>query len=154
MLRRQVLVTVLAGVIVAGSTAGAYAAISGGGEPASPGSGDAMVAPAFPERQAGPQTVTPQPGMINVRPIAWQRSEVLDSQTVRVLYTSGVEPCYVLDHVTVDYHATEVVITLYQGTAPDAANTVCIQIAEEKATVVTLSEPLAGRAIVDGSLRR
>jgi len=151
--RKQVLVTVLAGVIVAGSTAGAYAAISAGDEPVNSGNNTA-VAPGFAGQQADLPTVTPQPGMINVQPIAWQQAEVLDSRTVRVLFSSGVEPCYVLDHITVDYTADEVVITLYQGTAPEAANTVCIQIAEEKATMVTLSEPIADRAIVDGSPRR
>jgi hypothetical protein len=153
-LRRQFLVAALAGVIAAGSTVGAYAAISRSEQPVRSDVDNTAVAPGSTSPQEGPQTVTPRPGMINVRPTAWQEAEALDDRTVRVLFSSGVEPCYVLDHVTVDYGADEVAITLYQGSDPHYADAVCIQIAINKVTEVTLDEPLAGRAIVDGSRPR
>lgn len=135
MLTKRFLVGVLAGVIMVGSTVVAYAATA----PATTGPG------------GGPQLVTPQPGMRSVRPIPWREAKPLDDRTVRVSYTSGVAPCYVLDHVTVDYGADKVTITLYEGSGPLAQGQACVMIAIRKAVDVTLTEPLRDRAIVDGA---
>jgi hypothetical protein len=155
----------LAVALTVGSTAVAYAAISGVEQPAKSGNDTAVlpdavlpaaVLPAAVSlvaviRQEGPQPVAPRPGMSHVRPIPWQEADPLDDRTVRVLFDSGVEPCYVLDHVTVTYGTDEVTITLYEGSDPRAEGQACIQIAVEKATVVTLDESLQGRTLVDGS---
>lgn len=135
-MRKRLLLGVLTGFIMTGSVGAAYGS------------------PAATDPAAGPQTVTPRGGTLNARPIPWQKAEVLDSRTVRLLFSSGVEPCHVLDHVTVGYGASEVSITLYEGSDPLAGNQACIQIAVEKAVEVVLNEPLGGRTVSDGSSAR
>ena len=99
-----------------------------------------------------PSIVTPQPGQEDVRPIAWQEAEPgMDERTVTVSYYSGVEPCYVLDHIDVEYSAKKITITLFEGHAPGDDETPCIEIAVFKAAVVQLDEPIDGRKIVDGA---
>ncbi|MGH3912850.1 MAG: hypothetical protein ACRDTC_05495 [Pseudonocardiaceae bacterium] len=142
---------VLIGVIAGGSAAGAYVLLSRSDEPVTSDVTNTAVSPVSIDQQQGPRTVAPRPGMLHPRPVAWRKAEAVDSRMVRVSFSSGVEPCYVLDHVTVDYGASEVTITLYQGSDPQAEHTACIQIAVEKVTDVRLDQPLGGRAIVDGA---
>jgi hypothetical protein len=99
-----------------------------------------------------PQTVTPRPGMRNVHPVPWDRA-VPDAsgRRVRVEYTTGVEPCHVLDHVDVRYSPSAVTITLFEGSDPKAANQYCIDIAVRRTTDVTLRQPLGRRTLVDGA---
>lgn len=97
---------------------------------------------------------TPRPGQEDVRAREWESAEVAeDDVTVTLTWWSGVEPCTVLDRVEVDERADEVVITLYEGNAPGDEGA-CPAIAMERRTRVTLSAPLAGRAIVDGAKGR
>jgi hypothetical protein len=98
----------------------------------------------------GPQRVEPQPGQLDVRPIGWQRVKG-DGRRLRVLYTSGIEPCYVLDRVEVVESARRVTITLYEGRADLEEDVACIEIAVRKFTVVELEEPLGDRPVKDGA---
>ena len=99
-----------------------------------------------------PSIAVPQPGQEDVRPIMWQEVEKgMDDQTVTLYYYSGVEPCYVLDHVDVEYGKKEVTITLFEGHTPGEGDTPCIEIAIYTATVVELDEPLDGRKVVEGA---
>ncbi len=66
-------------------------------------------------------------------------------------FTSGVEPCDVLDHVDVAYGADAVTITLFEGHDPGGGDVACIEIGVFKRTIVTLDRPLDARAIVDGA---
>ena len=67
------------------------------------------------------QDVVPTPGMSDVRPTGWIKATVgPDDRTVTLRFWSGVEPCYVLDHVDVAYAADGVTITLFQGSDPSA----------------------------------
>jgi hypothetical protein len=95
--------------------------------------------------------VKPRPGMVRMQRVAWQRAEERGDRVVRVFFESGVEPCYVLDHVDVEYLDQEIRITLFEGSDPEAGDAVCIQIAVLKAVDVTLAEPVRGRRLVDGS---
>jgi hypothetical protein len=97
------------------------------------------------------QPVEPTPGMAGVRARAFDRAMLNDDGTVTILFTSGVEPCSVLDHVTVDEGATTVTVTLYEGHDPDAGDVACIEIAVLKSVTITLDHPLDGRDIVDGT---
>ena len=98
------------------------------------------------------QTVVPTPGMDNVNPTSWIKAEPsADGTSVTVRFWSGVEPCYVLDHVDVAYGNDAVTITLYQGNDPTAGDVACIDIAMLKQVVVPLDKPLDGRRIVDGT---
>ena len=99
-----------------------------------------------------PQIVEPTPGMDNVRQTAFDTATIgADDTTLTIVFWSGVEPCYVLDHVDVSYGADAVTVTLFQGSDPNAGDVACIDIALQKQVTITLDEPLAGRAIVDGA---
>ena len=97
------------------------------------------------------QPVEPTPGMADVRARPFDRAMLNDDGTVTILFTSGVEPCAVLDHVTVDEGDAAVTITLYEGHDPDAGDVACIEIAVLKSVTITLDHPLDGRDIVDGA---
>jgi hypothetical protein len=100
----------------------------------------------------GAQLVEPTPGMAGVRPHAFDHAVVGDDgRTLTVFFWSGVEPCYVLDHVDVAYGAKAVTITLYEGHDPDAGDVACIEIALLKKVVVPLGEPVGDREILDGA---
>jgi hypothetical protein len=100
----------------------------------------------------GAQLVEPTPGMTDVRPHAFDHAVVGDDGTsVTVYFWSGVEPCYVLDHVDVAYGADAVTITLYEGHDASAGDAACIDIAVSKKVVVQLDQPLGDREIVDGA---
>lgn len=95
--------------------------------------------------------VHPTPGMTDVHPIPWTSANVGgDDHTIAVAFTTGIAPCYVLDHVGVAYTADTVTITLYQGSAPSSQHVACADIAMFASTTVRLDQPLAGRTIVDG----
>lgn len=99
-----------------------------------------------------PQVVEPTPGMDNVRPTAFDTATIgNDDTTLTIVFWSGVEPCSVLDHVTLSYAADTVTVTLFQGSDPNAGDVACIDIAVQKQVTITLDEPLAGRQIVDGA---
>ena len=98
------------------------------------------------------QDVVPTPGMDGVAPVVWVKALVgTDDRTVTLRFWSGVEPCYVLDHVDVAYGPDGVIVTLFQGSDPSAGNVACIEIAVLKQTTITLDQPLAGRPLVDGA---
>jgi hypothetical protein len=101
--------------------------------------------------QRSHRLVVPEPGMDDVRPIRWQSVRSVDARTLMIRFTSGVEPCYVLDHVDVEYGREHVAVTLFEGHDPGAGDVACIEIAELKRVRVELSEPLGNRRIVDGA---
>ncbi len=99
-----------------------------------------------------PQIVEPTPGMADVHPIDFDTAKVGDDdRTVTVDFVTGVAPCSVLDHVDVSYGADAVTITLFEGHDPGAGMVACPAIAVFERTIVTLDQPLDGRAIVDGA---
>jgi hypothetical protein len=95
--------------------------------------------------------VAPSPGMADVHPIPWQSIRKVNRRTLLVRFTSGVEPCHVLDHVDVEYGSRHVAITLFEGHDPDSDNVACIEIAELKQVRVELAEALDGRRVIDGA---
>ena len=79
------------------------------------------------------------------RPAARCRSRQIEPSidgrhvTVKLTWTSGVEPCYVLDSVmVVPRTATPFDLTVVEGTGRGGA--ICIEIAQQKATIVDLGE--------------
>lgn len=98
-----------------------------------------------------PQRVRPRPGMTDLHVIAWARANPVSQRAVDVYFWSGVEPCYVLDHVDVAYARRAVTITLYEGHDPSEEGSACIEIAVKKVVRVHLDEPLAERALRDGA---
>lgn len=105
--------------------------------------------PASPEPEPTPLLVTPRPGLIDVRPNPFDKVVVLDERTLEVRFWGGVEECYGVDRVDVEYGETEITVTVYQGRVPTAE--VCIEIAVLTAVRVKLDEPIAGRKVTDGA---
>ena len=100
----------------------------------------------------GAQLVEPTPGMADVRPRAFDHVLVNeDGSSVTIFFWSGVEPCYVLDHIDVDAGLNAITITLFEGHDTNAGDVACIDIALLKKVVVQLDEPVGDRSIVDGA---
>jgi hypothetical protein len=115
---------------------------------------DPVSATAAPHTPPGarPLLVTPMRGMADVHAIRWEQAEpAADGRRVRVFFTSGPEPCNILDHVDVAYSRDAVSITLFEGSEPTPDGRACIEIAVAKAVDVALDQPRAGRRILDGS---
>jgi hypothetical protein len=99
----------------------------------------------------GAQKVVPMPGMSDVHPRIFDKVVVgNDDRTLTIFFWSGVEPCYVLDHVDVDEGPGAVTVTLFEGHDASAGDVACIEIALLKKVVVQLDQPVGGRPIVDG----
>jgi hypothetical protein len=105
-----------------------------------------------PPAEPQPQVVEPTPGMADVYARGFDTATVDDDddRTVTIDFVSGIEPCYVLDHIDVAYGAS-VTITLHEGHQLTNEDVACIDIGVFKRVIVTLDEPLAGRRIVDGA---
>jgi hypothetical protein len=100
----------------------------------------------------GAQEVEPTPGMSDVSARIFDDVIVGDDdRTLTIFFWSGVEPCYVLDHVDVAYRADAITITLFEGHDASAGDVACIEIALLKKVVVPLDEQAGDRAIVDGA---
>ena len=160
-LHRPLVLVGLAAVLTLGACASAAApASSPSPQPASPAPSAPSAAPGGgssddPDTSVGgpldpgpvdpgagqPTLVIPKPGQLNPRPLPAAKLEAtVDGRRVLVKATwwSGVEPCNVLDSVKVDRSGTDIAITLVEGTSdPTAA---CIELAQEKATIVDLGE--------------
>ena len=121
---------------------------TGGGAPGNPGQTDptapigGIVNPTPVDPGFGqPKLVIPRPGQLNPRPVGAASLEPAVSGNhvlVKVTWWSGVEPCNVLDSVKVERSGTAITIQLIEGTGD--AHAICIEIAEQKATIVDLGE--------------
>jgi hypothetical protein len=108
--------------------------------------------PVVTDPDQGAQLVEPTPGMADVRSHIFDHVVVSDDgSSVTVFFWSGVEPCYVLDHVDVDEGPDTVTITLFEGHDTSDGDVACIDIALLKKVVVPLDAPVGDRRIVDGA---
>lgn len=145
------LFAVLVTAPVAGACGGPAPVSSASPSPESP-TDVAVDTPAPGTPTAGPSPAVPKGGTLKPRKIAWTSAEPeADGRTIRILWTSGVEPCHTLDRVDVAETAKTVTITLYEGPLRASPDVACIEIAIEKVTEVRLDKPLGGRKIVDGA---
>ncbi|MBA2725571.1 MAG: hypothetical protein H0U53_06240 [Actinobacteria bacterium] len=159
--RNLILLLLLIGTLGACGEPAADAPVLGGPVAEDPDTGEPTSGPESPfqnspgviEPDPAPKAspVEPQPGQQDVRAAGWESAKVLGNREVRIRYWSGVEPCYVLDRVEVDYRAKTVEITVFEGSTPSDEDVACIEIALLKETIVSLDEPLAGRTITDGA---
>ena len=76
---------------------------------------------------------------------------IVDDTTIEVRFYNGVEPCYGVDHATVEQSPAAVIVEVGVGSNPAAGGVACIEIAELQAVRLTLTRPLGDRAIVDAS---
>lgn len=106
----------------------------GGGTSADPGFG------------VGAKPIVPKPGQaINVRPIAAEQLAArVDGNKiiVKALWTSGVEPCTILDSIVVSKGAGTYTITLQEGSSPQEI--ACIAIAEQHVTEFEIPDVAPG----------
>jgi len=120
----------------------------GGGAPGDPGQTDpsvpvgGIVNPTPVDPGLGqPKLVIPRPGQLNPRPVGAASLEPAVNGhhvLVKITWWSGVEPCNVLDSVKVERSGTAITIQLIEGSGD--AHAICIEIAEQKATIVDLGE--------------
>jgi len=95
----------------------------------------------------GVELVEPQPGQQDVHPVALERMDATASGrvvSVDAYWTSGVDPCYVLDRVEVQLDTEERTadVTILEGTSdPDA---ICVMMAVAKHTIISFEVPSTG----------
>jgi ABC-type transport system substrate-binding protein len=166
-LRRPVTVIALVATlaIAACSSAAAPAASQGSASPSAPPSAQPSASdpdtsvggpsdPAPVDPGAGqPALVIPRSGQLNPRPLgATSLEPAVNGRRVlvKVTWWSGVEPCNVLDSVKVDQTGTTVDITLIEGSSDP--NAICIELAQQNATIVDLGELEPGTYTITSSL--
>lgn len=145
--------TILTAVLLAACGAEDDGGVIAGGDPDRPVTSPSTVSTdtAGPPPAGGARVVQPTPGLDNVVPTAIDSAVIADETTVEVRFYNGVEPCYGVDHATVEQSPTAVIVEVGIGSNPAAGDVACIEIAELQAVRLTLAEPLGDRAIVDGS---
>jgi hypothetical protein len=116
----------------------------GAGTPGDPGTGAGVLpadpTPVDPGAQE-PTLVIAKPGQLDVHPVGAQRLQAsVDGRhvLVKITWTSGVEPCNVLDSVRVDRSDRHISITIVEGSS--SRDAMCIEIAMIKATIVDLGD--------------
>jgi hypothetical protein len=127
------------------AAASVVACASGAGSTPSPSpatGGPPVAAPSFPPLPFGePAVVVPRPGTLDPHDVPVEQLEALVEGRhifVRLAWTSGVEPCYVLDSVVMRQDGTNIELTVREGTGDRDA--ICIEIAQVKSTILDLGE--------------
>jgi hypothetical protein len=96
--------------------------------------------------------VVPKGGQLDLHPVAIDSFAArVDGSTIVVTatWTSGVEPCSVLDHIQVDPQNGTFTVTLFEGHGPEEI--ACIMIAQQKKTEFEIPTGGAGTyTLVDG----
>ena len=142
---RSTLAIATLGLVLAACSAGG--ATSAPSEPAASeppaASGDPGIGNPEP---GGVELVEPQPGQQNVHPVALERLDATSSGTtvsIDAYWTSGVDPCYVLDQVQVNINDDQTVdVTVLEGTSDP--NAICVMMAVAKHTIVSFEVPGTG----------
>jgi hypothetical protein len=155
------------GTILAACTSAGGPAASPSSPPAGPTSAPAGEAPDG--STSGPATgpgdtpaptvpagdlVVPKPGQLDVHPIAADAfSARVDGRHVvlTIAYTSGVEPCSILDTIIVERGEGTFAVTLREGHGP--GDQVCIMIARMMQTQVDLGELQPGTYTITDTMR-
>lgn len=98
------------------------------------------------EPPIGAKPIVPKPGQaINVRAVAAESLAArVDGTTIHVqaVWTSGVEPCTILDSIVVDKGEGTYTVTLREGNSPQEI--ACIAIAEQHVTEFEIPNVAAG----------
>jgi hypothetical protein len=119
-----------------------------GEQPDCPVTGEPIVADPGENPTARPVAITP--GLNHVNMTTFDKHKVVDGDQLKLFFWGGVEDCYGVDHVDIEYANDVVIATIFYGNKPEAE--MCIEIAEYQVVTVHLEEPLGGREIVDGAL--
>ena len=120
-----------------------------GSQPGNPGDPNGPITgvpgPLDPVPGDGALHVVPVPGVKDAHPVAIDHISIgPDGLTLTVYWWGGVESCYALSSATATRGADGVlVITVLEGTNPGLPPmTACIEIAQLKATTITLDQPI------------
>jgi hypothetical protein len=108
--------------------------------------------PGLPGLPSDDAFVTPKPGQLGVHPVrAEEITAAVDGRHVilTIGWTSGVEPCYVLDSIVVDRGQDSYAITLREGHSQEGV--ACIEIAMRHRTQVDLGELKPGTYTITDS---
>ena len=100
-----------------------------------------------------PALVLPRPGQLEPHPVGAALLEPdVDGRhvIVKVTWWSGVEPCNVLDSVKIDRTGSTINLTLIEGSSD--LNAMCIELAEQKSTIVDLGELEPGEYTITSNL--
>ncbi len=118
----------------------------------SPSAGRTVAPRVEPTGKGAPKPVKPEGHTNNPHKVAWLSAKPSkDGRSLRIVWWSGVEPCHVLDRVTVKETPKRVTVTLWEGESGKVQNVACIDIAIKKSTIVKLKAPLGKRKVVDGA---
>ncbi len=99
----------------------------------------------------GARRLSRRKGLVDVRPVRWDRYEETRPGELLVTFYASPHPGYDdVDRTEVVEEDDRVVVTLYLGRDPDLAGPVTL-VASEQTVTVQLSAPLAGRTVVDGA---
>lgn len=101
-----------------------------------------------------PPTRAAQEDVRDLAPRSFERARYDETDgTLYVMWSTGVEPCYVLGGIELEQGTDQVTVTLLEGWLPDenGEQPVCIEIAEQVSTPVPLEAHLDGRAVIDGA---
>jgi hypothetical protein len=102
---------------------------------------------------AGGELTIPRPGQLDVHPVPAESLEAaVDGRkvTVRIGWTSGVEPCNVLDSIVVEPAGMAFALTIHEGHAP--GDNICIEIAKFKFALVDLGELAPGTYTISDAM--
>jgi hypothetical protein len=132
-------------LLTACASAGSSPVPSAAGPPSEPPAVSEPPALGAPE-PGGVELVEPQPGQQDVHPVTIEQLDASASGTtvsVDASWTSGVDPCYVLDRVEVAINDDQTVdVSLFEGTSdPDA---ICVMMAVSKHTIFSFEVPETG----------
>ncbi len=87
--------------------------------------------------------------LFDVQPLQIDEATLVDDTTIQIVVSIGVEPCHVIDEISVDETDSMVTVTVTAGSAdPDAA---CIEIVEIKELDVQLEQAMGDRTLIDGA---
>jgi hypothetical protein len=113
---------------------------------APPSDGSGGGASADPNFGVGAKSIVPKPGQaINIHPIAAEQLAARvegNKIIVKALWTSGVEPCTILDSIVVNKGNGTYTITLQEGSSPQEI--ACIAIAEQHVTEFEIPDVAPG----------
>lgn len=84
--------------------------------------------------------------LVNEHQSSWNRYEVVSDTAVRIFFSMGLPRCYGA-RATVDEDSSTVLITLYEGTLPNAP-TACAAVAVNASLLLTTRNPIGNRSII------
>ena len=121
------------------------------GEPA----GDAMMAPDIPiveALQQLPRLIIAEPGATDGSFPIFLREATLDGSTLRVSFSGGHPPCFVVDTAEVVERDDAVIVNVRAGAAKGTDQASCTTDVEMQYVEIELADELGTRALLNGSL--